>query len=64
MKQLYLDLTELEVESLESLDGLNSAADMSLSAVVTGHGMTEIGASCAGSNCGSCCGTVCPPSIE
>jgi len=63
MKQLHLELTDLEVESLEALDSLNSAADVDLSAVVTGYGMTEIGASCSGSNCGSCCncGTVnCP----
>lgn len=63
MTPLHLELTELEVESLEALDQTNGAADVHLSAVITGHGMTEIGASCSGSNCGSCasCGTInCP----
>ena len=61
MTKLHLELTDLEIESLESLDEVNSESEIHLNAVVTGHGMIEIGASCAGSGCGSCGCPVCPP---
>lgn len=57
MKQLHLDLDELEIESLEIVGGeTNRNAEIDLDSMMLGHGILEIGASdCGGCGTGSSC---------